>query len=145
MFIILLALITSIAIPCSEGRQLKLVREHELGQVKKEPGVRNHATQVTAIKKSLGSQKGDPYVTGHNKYSPQSNPIQDHEFSNSKISQTAASRPKTPGNSPGLGHELKEQSFTYVAGETYAVHRTRPGHSPGIGHSFGNMKREPET
>ncbi|CAH8339913.1 unnamed protein product [Eruca vesicaria subsp. sativa] len=61
----------------------------------------------------------------------------DHHFT---AGNTDDFGPTYPGNSPGIGHKLKENN-EIVEGFKYDF--TTPGHSPGVGHSVKN--NEPKS
>ncbi|XP_010464835.1 PREDICTED: uncharacterized protein LOC104762884 [Camelina sativa] len=58
----------------------------------------------------------------------------DHHFT---VGHTEDFAPTSPGNSPGIGHKMKEDKEN-VERFKDDFKPTTPGHSPGVGHSVKN-------
>ncbi|CAA7056914.1 unnamed protein product [Microthlaspi erraticum] len=61
---------------------------------------------------------------------------QEHDHDHFTAGYTDDFGPTSPGNSPGIGHKMKESEN--VDGFKDEFKPTTPGHSPGVGHAVKN-------
>ncbi|CAA0412543.1 Precursor of CEP6 [Arabidopsis thaliana] len=62
---------------------------------------------------------------------------QDHDDHHFTVGYTDDFGPTSPGNSPGIGHKMKENEEN-AEGYKDDFEPTTPGHSPGVGHAVKN-------